>query len=56
MPSLMALADIVRNALDKDYSLDQAATDLGELTNEREGSLACVSYWAYSSFTDNAAR
>ena len=29
-------ADIVCNALDKNYSLEQAATDLGELINERE--------------------
>ena len=36
MPSQLTIADIITNALDKDYSVDQAATDLGELMNERE--------------------
>jgi hypothetical protein len=27
----MTLSDIIRNALDREYSLDRAATDLGEL-------------------------
>ena len=33
---MRTIADIITNALDKDYSLEQAATDLGELMNERE--------------------
>jgi hypothetical protein len=33
---MRTIAEIVANALDKDYSLEQAATDLGELLNERE--------------------
>jgi hypothetical protein len=32
----MTLADIIRNALDRDYSVDQAAADLGSLLLERE--------------------
>ena len=36
MPRQLTLADIITNALDKDYALGQAATDLGELMNERE--------------------
>jgi hypothetical protein len=36
MPRQLTLADIITNALDKDYSVDQAATDLGELMNELE--------------------
>ena len=36
MPRQLTIADIIRNALDKDYSVDQAATDLGELMTERE--------------------
>jgi hypothetical protein len=36
MPRQLTIADIIRNALDKDYSMDQAATDLGELMTERE--------------------
>ena len=32
----LTITDIITNALDKDYSVDQAATDLGELMNERE--------------------
>ena len=32
----LTLADVVCNALDKDYSLENAASDLGELMNERE--------------------
>ena len=27
----ISFGDIIRNALDRDYSLDQAATDLGSL-------------------------
>jgi len=29
----LTLSDIITNALDKDYSVDQAATGLGELIN-----------------------
>lgn len=36
MPKLLTLSDIVSNALDKDYSPEQAAMDLGALVNERE--------------------
>ena len=36
MPRQLTIADIITNALDKDYSVDQAATDLGELMTERE--------------------
>ena len=36
MPRQLTIADIITNALDKDYSVDQAATDLGELMNELE--------------------
>ena len=36
MPSQLTIADIITNALDKDYSVDQAASDLGELMNELE--------------------
>ena len=32
----MTLTDIIRNALDREYSLDRAAADLGELMTERE--------------------
>ena len=32
----LTIAEIIRNALDKDYSVEQAATDLGELMSERE--------------------
>ena len=32
----LIIADIINNALDKDYSVEQAATDLGELMNELE--------------------
>jgi hypothetical protein len=32
----MTLSDIIRYALDCNYSLDRAATDLGELMLERE--------------------
>ena len=32
----MTFADIIMNALDRDYSLDRAATDLGELMMELE--------------------
>ena len=32
----LTLSDIITNALDKDYSVDQAATDLGELMTELE--------------------
>jgi len=36
MPKQLTIADIITNALDKDYSVDQAAMDLGELMTERE--------------------
>ena len=36
LPSSMTLSDIVIYALDKNYSMEQAAADLGELMNERE--------------------
>ena len=36
MPKQLTIADIITNALDKDYSVDQAATDLGELMTEQE--------------------
>ena len=36
MTNQLTFADIITNALDKDYSVDQAATDLGELMTERE--------------------
>jgi hypothetical protein len=36
MPKPLTFADIIMNALDKDYSLERTATDLGELMNERE--------------------
>ena len=36
MPRQLTIADIITNALDKDYSVNQAATDLGELMNELE--------------------
>ena len=36
MPKQLTIADIITNALDKDYSVDQAATDLGELMTELE--------------------
>jgi len=32
----LTIADVITNALDKDYSVDQAATDLGELMTELE--------------------
>ena len=32
----LTLSDIIRNALDREYSLDRAAADLGELMTERE--------------------
>ena len=32
----MTLTDITRNALDREYSLDRAAADLGALMMERE--------------------
>jgi hypothetical protein len=32
----LSLADVVSNVFDKDYSLEQAVIDLGELMNERE--------------------
>jgi hypothetical protein len=31
MPRQLTLADIITNVLDKNYSLEQASTDLGEL-------------------------
>jgi hypothetical protein len=33
---MRAIADIIMNAIDKDYSLEQAATDLGKLMNKLE--------------------
>ena len=36
MSKQLTIADIIRNAIDKDYSMEQAATDLGELMTERE--------------------
>ena len=36
MSRQLTIADIIRNAIDKDYSMEQAATDLGELMTERE--------------------
>jgi hypothetical protein len=36
MATQLTIADIVCNTLDKEYSLDQAATDFGELKNKRE--------------------
>jgi hypothetical protein len=35
MPRPLSLTDIICNALNKDYSLEEAAIDLGELINER---------------------
>ena len=32
----MTMADIIKNAFDKDYSVDRAASDLGELMMELE--------------------
>ena len=32
----MTLSDIIQNALDKDYSMEHAAADLGALIMERE--------------------
>jgi len=36
MRSQLTIADIITNALDKNYSVDKTATDLGELMNELE--------------------
>jgi hypothetical protein len=36
MPRQLTLADIICNGLDKDYSVEQAAIDLGALMTERE--------------------
>jgi hypothetical protein len=36
VPSPLTLADIICNSLDKDYSVEQAVIDLGELMTERE--------------------
>jgi hypothetical protein len=36
MSRQLSLPDIICNGLDKEYSLEQAATDLGALINERE--------------------
>ena len=36
MTRKLTIADIITNALDKDYSVDQAATDFGELMTELE--------------------
>jgi hypothetical protein len=35
MDKKITLSDIICNAFDKDYSLEQAAIDLGELINKR---------------------
>ena len=42
MPRQLTIADIITNALDKDYSVEQAATDLGELMNELEAHQAQI--------------
>ena len=34
--ALSTIADIISNALDKDYTMEQAASDLGALMNELE--------------------
>ncbi|MGB7934123.1 MAG: hypothetical protein WCH04_18225 [Gammaproteobacteria bacterium] len=36
MPRQLTIADIIHNALDKGYSVEQAAMDLSELMNELE--------------------
>lgn len=36
MPRQLTLADIITHALDKDYTVEQVAIDLGELMTERE--------------------
>jgi hypothetical protein len=36
MPRQLTFADIICNGLDKDYSVEQAALEFGELVNERE--------------------
>ncbi|MGB7933572.1 MAG: hypothetical protein WCH04_15345 [Gammaproteobacteria bacterium] len=36
MPRQLTIAEIIKNALDKDYSIEQASTDLGDLMNELE--------------------
>ena len=36
MTRKLTLAEIICNALDKDYTVEQAATDLGELMTEQE--------------------
>ena len=36
MTNQLTFADIIKKALDKDYSVEQAAMDLGELMTERE--------------------
>ena len=36
MTNQLTFADIIKNGLNRDYSVDQAATDLGELMTERE--------------------
>ena len=36
LPSSMTLSDIVINTLDRNYSLDRAAADLGSLMTEQE--------------------
>ena len=36
MPGQMPFSEMITNALDKDYSVELAATDLGELMNELE--------------------
>ena len=36
LPNSMTLPDLIRNSLDRDYSLDRAAADRGALMMERE--------------------
>ena len=36
LPNSMTLPDLIRNSLDRDYSLEQAAADLGSLLLERD--------------------
>ena len=36
MPNSMTLSDMICKALDRDYSIEQAASDLGALIMERE--------------------
>ena len=36
MPKQLTIADIIHNAIDKDYSVENVPTDLGESMNEQE--------------------